>query len=78
MRPRIQRTITVLETRGVFGTCKCGGKVLYYSDSGVKCESCSKLYGVWSTRHTQAEKPGRPFDRGSEKALWVPKGSALG
>ncbi|MCS4538721.1 MAG: hypothetical protein HYY67_07690 [Thaumarchaeota archaeon] len=78
MRPRIQRTITVLETRGVFGTCNCGGRVLYYSDSGVKCESCGKLYGVWSIRHKQAEKPGRPFDQGSEQDLWVPKGSALG
>ena len=78
MRPRIQRTITVLETRGVFGTCNCGGRVLYYSDSGVKCESCGKLYGVWITRQKQDEKPGRPFDRGSEEGMWIPKGSALG
>ncbi|MBM3897040.1 MAG: hypothetical protein FJ358_00715 [Thaumarchaeota archaeon] len=77
MRPRIQRTITVLETRGVFGTCNCGGRVLYYSDSGVKCESCSKLYGVLCARHKGAEKPGRPFEN-SKEDLWVPKGSALG
>lgn len=79
MRPRIQRTITVLETRGEFGICSCGGKVLYYSDSGVKCESCGKLYGVWSQRHKKAEQPRSPFN--TEQALgeaWIPSGSALG
>ena len=46
----------MLETRGVFGTCNCGGRVLYYSDSGVKCESCGKLYGVWSNRRRALTK----------------------
>ena len=67
VRPRIQRTITVLETRGQFGNCTCGGRVLYYSDSGVKCEACGKLYGVWSTRIKKIEQYKTPIGEGSLK-----------
>ncbi|MBI4258793.1 MAG: hypothetical protein HY619_07545 [Thaumarchaeota archaeon] len=49
-RPRIIRQIEVLEDKGVFGACSCGGDVRFYSDSGVKCSVCGKLYGLWYIR----------------------------
>jgi hypothetical protein len=30
-----------------WGNCGCGGKIVYYTDFGVRCEKCSKLYGTW-------------------------------
>jgi hypothetical protein len=33
--------------QGTWGSCGCGGKISYYSDFGVRCEKCSKLYGTW-------------------------------
>jgi hypothetical protein len=30
-----------------WGSCGCGGKILYYNDFGVRCEQCGKLYGTW-------------------------------
>jgi len=36
--------------RGIFGNCSCGGRVLFYSDTAVKCEVCNKLYGLWFKR----------------------------
>ncbi|MBI2184003.1 MAG: hypothetical protein HYU39_03485 [Thaumarchaeota archaeon] len=49
-RPRIIRQVAVLADRGVFGTCSCGGDVRFYTDSGVKCSVCGKLYGLWYIR----------------------------
>lgn len=49
-RQRVVRQIFVLEDRGVFGTCSCGGDVKFYTDSGVKCSVCGKLYGLWYIR----------------------------
>lgn len=46
MRPKQAQQITLL-ARYEYGTCKCGGRVLYYSDLGVRCESCGKLVGVY-------------------------------
>lgn len=31
-----------------YGSCACGARILYYDDFGVKCESCRKLYGIWT------------------------------
>jgi hypothetical protein len=47
------RRETVAETltnMGVFGTCTCGGDVVYYANRGVMCHDCGKLYGVWYYR----------------------------
>jgi len=43
-----------LTNRGIYGTCTCGGNVFYFSNRGVMCDTCRKLYGVWQN------KRGRP------------------
>ena len=30
-----------------WGNCACGGKIVYYTDFGVRCDRCKKLYGTW-------------------------------
>lgn len=47
MRQKTIRLIENIHSKGVFGSCACGGKVLYYTDKGVRCSTCGKLYGVW-------------------------------
>lgn len=42
--------MTILKDRGVFGTCSCGGDVVFYSNHGVQCKRCGKLYGIWQRR----------------------------
>jgi hypothetical protein len=56
MRPRTVRLIEVVEEKGIFGKCSCGGEVLFYSDSGVRCKRCGKLYGTWFKRKKVAIK----------------------
>ncbi|MEM3437486.1 MAG: hypothetical protein QXP55_02980 [Nitrososphaerales archaeon] len=56
MRPKTVRLIQVVEEKGVFGKCSCGDDILYYSDSGVRCKKCSKLYGTWFKRKKSAIK----------------------
>jgi len=56
MRPKTVRLIQVVEERDVFGKCSCGGEVLFYSDSGVRCKKCGKLYGTWFQRKRLAIK----------------------
>ncbi len=51
MRPKSIRLIESIHNKGVFGSCSCGGQVLYYTDKGVRCSTCGKLYGVWANRH---------------------------
>jgi predicted secreted acid phosphatase len=41
------QTTLVLKQLGKYGDCACGGDVVYYSDFGVRCEKCTKLYGTW-------------------------------
>ncbi|MCL4435420.1 MAG: hypothetical protein M1503_06075 [Thaumarchaeota archaeon] len=50
MRPKTIRIIESIHSKGVFGPCSCGGEVLYYTDRGVRCSTCGKLYGVWANR----------------------------
>jgi hypothetical protein len=50
MRPKTIRIIESIHSKGVFGPCSCGGEVLYYTDKGVRCSTCGKLYGVWANR----------------------------
>lgn len=56
MRQKTIRLIQVVEEKGVFGKCSCGDDVLYYSDSGVRCKKCGKLYGTWFKRKKSAIK----------------------
>lgn len=37
----------VMSSMGKWGKCVCGGWVLYYSDYGVRCSECKRLYGTW-------------------------------
>jgi hypothetical protein len=50
MRPKTIRIIESVHSKGVFGPCSCGGEVLYYTDRGVRCSTCGKLYGVWAQK----------------------------
>lgn len=50
------RLIQVVEEKGIFGKCSCGEEVLFYSDSGVRCKKCGKLYGTWFKRKKSAIK----------------------
>tara|TARA_B100000315_G_C14465169_1_gene535623 strand:+ start:711 stop:998 length:288 start_codon:yes stop_codon:yes gene_type:complete len=52
MRQKTIRLIESIHTKGVYGPCACGGDVLYYTDKGVRCSTCGKLYGVWADKNT--------------------------
>ena len=54
MRQRIQRIVEVVEEKGEYGSCNCGGIIRFYSDAGVKCSSCNKLFGVWTGRRSSS------------------------
>ena len=41
------QNLLILEQLGSFGDCHCGGKIVYFSDYGVRCKDCMKLYGTW-------------------------------
>jgi hypothetical protein len=49
--PELNSDVRVLPTRvdgqPTWGNCGCGGKIVYFSDFGVRCETCNKLYGTW-------------------------------
>ncbi len=46
-RPRTIHLIQVIEERGIYGKCSCGGDLLFYSDQGIRCKECGKLYAFW-------------------------------
>lgn len=50
MRQKTIRLIENIHNKGIFGPCACGGEVLYYTDKGVRCSTCGKLYGIWTDR----------------------------
>lgn len=50
MRQKTIRLIENIHNKGIFGSCACGGEVLYYTDKGVRCSTCGKLYGVWTDK----------------------------
>ncbi|MCP8308331.1 MAG: hypothetical protein H3Z54_06515 [archaeon] len=56
MRQKTVRLIQVVVEKGIFGKCSCGGEVLFYSDQGVRCKKCGKLYGTWFQRKKSAIK----------------------
>jgi hypothetical protein len=56
-RPKIVRLVEVIKAKGEYGTCSCGGSVVYYTDAGVKCSECGKLYGLWYTRRVKQASP---------------------
>lgn len=49
-RRKTIRLIESIHSKGIFGPCSCGGEVLYYTDKGVRCSTCGKLYGVWTEK----------------------------
>jgi hypothetical protein len=57
-RPRKpQQAILVEPQLGVYGKCgECGADILYYSDYGVKCSNCHKLFGTWSSRRPRTQQ----------------------
>ena len=56
MRQKTIRLIESIHTKGVFGPCACGGDVLYYTDKGVRCSTCGKLYGIWTNQQNSLIK----------------------
>ncbi len=36
----------IIKGKGIFCYCTCGHEVVYYSDSGIRCSKCGKLYGT--------------------------------
>ncbi|MEM3084966.1 MAG: hypothetical protein QXP61_07755 [Nitrososphaerales archaeon] len=40
----------VVKEKGVFGCCDCGHEIFYYSDRGIRCSACNKLYGTWKEK----------------------------
>jgi hypothetical protein len=49
----------VLPEKGVFGVCSCGGDIMFYSNRGVLCSRCGKLYGTWQYRRGRKKNPYR-------------------
>lgn len=56
-----QPSTIVLNDHGIWGSCACGGKIVYFADSGVRCKKCKKLYGTWveSLRKAKQEEHRR-------------------
>jgi hypothetical protein len=40
----------IVKEKGVFGHCECGYEIYYYSDRGIRCSACAKLYGTWKEK----------------------------
>jgi len=59
--------IESLHSKGVFSSCSCGGYVLYYTDRGVRCSTCGKVYGVWGSNG------GAIINRANKIYLQTPK-----
>lgn len=53
--------------RGIFCSCSCGGEVLFYSDKGVRCSTCGKLYGIWTNNQQIQVKRSIRILEGNEK-----------
>jgi len=49
----------ILTDKGVFGLCSCGGEIMFYSNRGVLCTRCGKLYGTWQYRRGRKKNPYR-------------------
>jgi hypothetical protein len=68
MRPKTIRAIESIHSKGVYGPCSCGGEVLYYTDRGVRCSTCGKLYGVWKQRQSALLKRAKGLLQASNGA----------
>jgi hypothetical protein len=53
----VRKEPIVLSDKGVFGVCSCGGEIMFYSNRGVLCARCGKLYGVWQYRRGRKKNP---------------------
>jgi len=49
----------ILTDKGVFGVCSCGGDIMFYSNRGVLCRRCGKLYGTWQYKRGKKRNPYR-------------------
>jgi len=58
--------IESLPSKGVFCSCSCGGEVLYYSDKGVRCSTCGKLYGIYTNNRQSQIKRSIQILEGNE------------
>jgi hypothetical protein len=58
--------IESLASKGVFSSCSCGGEVLYYSDKGVRCSTCGKLYAIWTNNRQSQIKRSIQILEGNE------------
>ena len=47
LEDKVAQATLVLKQHGKYGDCTCGGNIVYYSDYGVRCEKCKRLYGTW-------------------------------
>jgi hypothetical protein len=56
---RVKEKPIVLPEKGVFGVCRCGGDIMFYSNRGVLCSRCGKLYGTWQYRRGRKKNPYR-------------------
>ena len=56
---KLREESIVLTDKGVFGVCSCGGEIMFYSNRGVLCTRCGKLYGIWHYRRGRKKNPYR-------------------
>jgi len=69
MRRKTIRQIQVVKECGIFGKCLCGGDVLFYSDSGVKCMECGKLYGTWLKKKKKSHLPSKAILQSKDEKI---------
>lgn len=69
MKRSKRRLVTTLKEKGVWGTCSCGGDLLYFSDHGIKCVDCGKLYATWFLRRRQKVMPDTSIKPSAEPKL---------
>ena len=42
--------VKIVDNKTEYPPCSCGGDVKAFSDRGVRCVICDKLYGIWYER----------------------------
>ena len=62
----------MLKEKGTFGSCSCGGDVSFYSNRGVQCDRCGKLYGVWYYVRKKVAKDTCKTDTSSTMLVGTP------
>lgn len=76
----MKTAVTMIKEGGVFGKCSCGAEVIFYSNHGVQCKKCDKLYGVWhyirkkNSNETLKNKTSTYIGGGTPIPLMIPQG----